>query len=67
MNAQAHCAEPSSGPVDVRGSQNVPQPGGAGGTSAARNGSAPAGSAPSTAPTAAAPPPLSSLAQILLP
>ena len=76
MNAQAHCAEPYYSPIDVRGAQNVPQPGGGhgdpavgsgGDASAARRGHPLTGSATGTTPLPTVPLPLSSLAQILLP
>lgn len=72
-NAQAHCAEPYYSPIDVRGAQNVPQPGGGHGDPAIGGDAASRAHreqppAPSTGvPLPTAPLPLSSLAQILLP
>ncbi len=66
-NGQAYCAEATGSPVDVRGAQNVPQPGGSGGGPGHRKsgGSAPAPSTATTTTSEALP--LASLAQILLP
>ncbi len=73
VNAQAHCAEPYNSPIDVRGAQNVPQPGGGHGDPAAGvggdHGAADRDPAPVPLPAQlpTVPLPLSSLAQILLP
>jgi len=79
VNAQAHCAEPYLSPIDVRGAQNVPQPGGGhgdpavGGGGGGGDGGGDASKAhrkPPREPTPDAPLPtplpLSSLAQILM-
>jgi len=76
VNAQAHCAEPYLSPIDVRGAQNVPQPGGGHGDPAV--GGAGGGDTGGTAhreppparlsvPLPTGPLPLSTLAQILMP
>ena len=76
VNAQAHCAEPYLSPIDVRGAQNVPQPGGGHGDPAV--GGAGGGDTGGTAhreppparlsvPLPTEPLPLSTLAQILMP
>jgi len=74
VNAQAHCAEPYNSPIDVRGAQNVPQPGGGHGDPAAGGAhhtspvsTPPGGVLPLPVLPPTAPLPLSSLAQILLP
>jgi phospholipid/cholesterol/gamma-HCH transport system substrate-binding protein len=73
VNAQAHCAEPYSNPIDVRGAQNVPQPSGGHGDPAVGGDGGGAGTAhrrPPPAPPVVSLPtrlPLSSLAQILMP
>lgn len=66
-NANAYCAEPPGSPIDVRGAQNAPNaatPKAAPGTRSSGSAPVPYGSE-STAVNSA--PPLSSLAQILLP
>jgi len=73
VNAQAHCAAPDNSPIDVRGAQNVPQPGGGHGDPAAGSAGGSAAHRPPPAlplpavPIPTVPLPLSSLAQILLP
>ena len=80
VNAQAHCAEPYYSPIDVRGAQNVPQPGGGHGDPAVGGGDGGGGDGgaarmpppatpgvPLPVPLPTEPLPLSSLAQILLP
>jgi phospholipid/cholesterol/gamma-HCH transport system substrate-binding protein len=66
VNAQAYCAEPPAGPIDVRGAQNVPHAGGPGAAQGNRRSGAHPG--PSTTVTLQSSVlPLSSPVQILLP
>lgn len=67
VNADAYCAEPPGSPINVRGAQNVPDaatPKPAPGTRSRGTAPVPTGSQSATVDSA---PPLSSLAQILLP